>query len=296
MSDVRTIGRPAAYRRKVSSPLASFLHPDGFDRPHAAAVLREGRLVAETGRYVLRSVSDHRVRRATPYAGRAPQRVDEPVVLVPGFLAGDGSLALMARTLRRDGFRTYRSHIHANVGCTVNAAAQLESRLESIAIRRGSRVQVVGHSLGGMLARGVAVRRPDLVSGIVTLGSPMLAPAAHHVSLSASVEVLIRLSRAGVRGLMAEDCVAGDCARQSFDESREPLVDDVAFTAIYSRRDGIVDWRACIDPLATAVEVTASHLGMAVDPGVIDHVSAALGRGAALRERSALEVDRGETA
>jgi pimeloyl-ACP methyl ester carboxylesterase len=178
----------------------------------------------------------------------------------------------------------------------MNAADQLESRLESIAIRRGSRVQVVGHSLGGMLARGIAVRRPDLVSGIVTLGSPMLAPAAHHVSLSASVEVLIRLSRAGVRGLMAEECVAGACARQSFDESRTPLADGVAFTAIYSRRDGIVDWRACIDPLAVAVEVTASHLGMAVDPRVIDRVSAALARGAAQLACSALEVDRGEIA
>jgi pimeloyl-ACP methyl ester carboxylesterase len=276
--------------------LASFLHPDGFDRPPAAAVLRERSLVTETGRYVLRSVCDHRVRHGTPYAARAVRRVDDPVVLVPGFLAGDGSLALMARALRRAGFRTYRSHIHANVGCTMNAADQLESRLESIAIRRGSRVQVVGHSLGGMLARGIAVRRPDLVSGIVTLGSPMLAPAAHHVSLSASVEVLIRLSRAGVRGLMAEECVAGACARQSFDESRTPLADGVAFTAIYSRRDGIVDWRACIDPLAVAVEVTASHLGMAVDPRVIDRVSAALARGAAQLACSALEVDRGEIA
>ena len=159
----------------------------------------------------------------------------EPVVLVPGFMAGDGTLRLMAAALRREGFRTYRSHIHANVGCTLNAAAQLEARLESIAIRRGSRVQIVGHSLGGMLARGLAVRRPDLVSGIVTLGSPMLAPGAHHRSLTASVDVLVRLSRAGVPGLMSEDCVAGSCARQSFDESRRPVPPGVAFTSIWSQ-------------------------------------------------------------
>src|SRR4029453_887622 len=115
------------------------------------------------------------------------------------------------------GFRTYRSHMHANVGCTLTATALLESRLESIAIKRGSRVQIVGHSLGGMLARGLAVRRPDLVAGIVTLGSPMLAPGAHHWTLTKSVEMLLRLSRAGLPGLMSEDCVAGDCARQSFE-------------------------------------------------------------------------------
>ena len=145
-----------------------------------------------------------------------------------------------------------------------------------MALRRGARVLVVGHSLGGMLARGLAVRRPDLVAGIVTLGSPMMAPAAHHASLTRSVEMLIRLGRAGIPGLMSEDCVAGACARASFDEAREPMPAGVDFTTIYSRRDGIVDWRACIDPLARAVEVTASHIGMAFDPRVADAVLAAL--------------------
>ena len=265
-------------RHMSDNPLGSFLMPDGFGRPALAAVLGEGRVVTEAGRYVLHARDERRSRRARPYTDRTAARAVEPVILVPGFMAGDGSLSLMARALRAQGLRTYRSHIHANIGCTANAAAQLESRLEAIALRRGTRVQVVGHSLGGMLARGVAVRRPDLVSGIVTLGSPMLAPAAHHLVLSWGVDTLVRLSRAGLPGLMAEDCVAGACARESFDESRSPMPADVGFTAIYSKRDGIVDWRACIDPLAVPVEVTASHLGMALDPRVIDHVAAALHR------------------
>ena len=275
----------------TSTTLAGFLNPEGFDRPRVSAVLREASLVGETGRYALRSLGDRRARRGAPYSKRSTDRGGEPVVLVPGFMAGDGTLRLMAGALRREGFRTYRSHIHANVGCTLNAATQLEARLESIAIRRGSRVQIVGHSLGGMLARGLAVRRPDLVSGIVTLGSPMLAPGAHHRSLTASVDVLVRLSRAGVPGLMSEDCVAGSCARQSFEESRQPVPAGVGFTSIWSKRDGIVDWRACVDPLADSVEVRTSHIGMAVDPRVIDHVVATLRRTA-----SVLEVDRGETA
>ncbi len=273
--------------------VGSFLRPDGFAPPGAAAVLREGSLVAEAGRYAVRALAEHHARRDLPYAGRTAPRRGEPVILVPGFLAGDASLALMARALRAQGFRTYRSHMHANVGCTLGAAAQLEARLESIAARRGSRVQVVGHSLGGLLARGLAVRRPDLVAGIVTLGSPMLAPGAHHASLAATLEVFVRLSRAGVPGLMGADCVAGECARQSFEESRQPLPPGIPFTAIHSRRDGIVDWRACVDPLAESLEVTASHLGMAVDPRVIDHVVATLHRHDVARS---LEVDRGESA
>lgn len=276
----------------MSPTLADFLLPQGFAIPHPAAVLRESSAATEIGRYALRAAADHRARRATPYASRPGARLGGPVLLVPGFLAGDGTLGLMARSLRAEGFRTYRSHIRSNVGCTLEAAAQLEGRLESIAMRRGSRVQIVGHSLGGMLARGIAVRRPDLVSNVVTLGSPMLAPGAHHLSLTASVEVLVRLSRAGVPGLMSADCVRGDCARESYGQSRRPLPADVGLTAIYSRRDGIVDWRACVDPVAVPVEVTASHLGMAFDPRVIDAVSRALLR----TDLSAVEVDRGKSA
>ena len=180
-------------------------------------------MLTEAGRYALATRQARRTRRAAPYTGRSARLSADPVLLVPGFMAGDATLAFMARALRQQGFRTYRSHIHANVGCTLDAAAQLEARLESIAIRRGARVQIVGHSLGGMLARGLAVRRPDLVSGIVTMGSPMLAPGAHHVVLTRGVDMLVRLSRAGLPGLMSEECVAGTCARQSFDESRSPM-------------------------------------------------------------------------
>jgi triacylglycerol lipase len=268
--------------------VADFLLPEGFTVPGRAAVLREASVVTEAGRLALAGMSRRVGGPRTAYADRGAGRDADPVVLVPGFMAGDASLSLMARALRGQGHRTYRSHIRANVGCTLQAAAQLESRLETVVSRRGRRVQVVGHSLGGMLARGLAVRRPDLVAGIVTLGSPMLAPAAHHVSLARSVEALVRLSRAGVPGVMSLDCVAGDCARASFEESREPLPAGVEFTAVFSRRDGIVDWRACVDPLATPVEVHSSHLGMAVDPSVIAAVAASLAR-----HRASVTVDRG---
>ena len=272
--------------------VAAFLTPEGFAQPSVAAVLREGSILSEAGRYAVHALSARGERRRKPYGSR-PVRVSEPVLMVPGFLAGDASLGPMSRTLRHQGFRTYRADIRANVGCTLAAAEQLEERLEEITQRRGSRMRIVGHSLGGMLARGVAARRPDLVSGIVTLGSPVLAPGAHHASLARSVDLLVRLNRAGLRNLMTEDCVAGHCARESFAQTRAALPGEVEFTAIYSRRDGIVDWRACVDPAARAVEVRSSHVGMAFDPVVIAAVSAAL---RPIVRPSAVEVDRGETA
>ncbi len=256
--------------------MAPWLLPDGYGRPALAALLREGSLVTEAGRFAVRRGTTRHARRRTPYTARTAARAAEPVLLIPGFLAGDWTLAAMGAELRARGFRTYRSQFHANIGCTLNSALTLEGRLEQLAERRGARVQIVGHSLGGMIARGLAVRRPDLVAGIVTMGSPMRAPAAHHAVLTRGVRVLNRLADAGFSSLMSTDCVAGECANLSFTESQEPLRADVSMTNVYSRRDGIVDWRACIDPQGEAVEVRASHIGMAVDPRVMDLVSASL--------------------
>lgn len=264
---------------RTMSTLASFLRPEGYGAPSPAAVAREGLMMAEATRFAARAPRDFWTRRGLSWTERVHPRADDPVILVPGFMAGDSSLALLAAALRREGFRTYRSQIRANVGCTLQAAALLETRLESIAIRRDSRVQIVGHSLGGLLARGLAVRRPDLISGIVTLGSPLMAPAAHHVSLTVMIEMLNRLSRAGLPGVMAEDCVAGTCALASFTEASEPIVEDVRFTSVWSPLDGIVDPQACRDPLSHQVKVRSSHCGMAFDPKVRDVVVAALRMG-----------------
>jgi triacylglycerol lipase len=260
----------------MATVLAPYLLPDGFGRPALAALLREGSLVTEAGRLAVHKGTTRRTRRRTPYAARGAVRAPQPVLLVPGFLAGDWTLRQMSAGLRERGFRTYRSHIHANVGCTLDAAALVESHLERIAQQRGSRVQIVGHSLGGMIARGIAVRRPDLVSGIVTMGSPMLAPGAHHRLLTGGVSVLNRLSAVGLKGFMSRECVSGPCAEISFHEVRQPLPAGVAMTNVYSRRDGIVDWKACIDPDGEHVEVRASHIGLALDPRVIRLVGDAL--------------------
>ncbi|WP_435770161.1 esterase/lipase family protein [Nocardioides sp. SYSU DS0651] len=260
----------------MSNTLAPWLLPEGYGPPALAALLREGSVVTEAGRFAVRRGAVRRHRRRTPYAARAAARAAEPVVLIPGFLAGDWTLRAMGSELRERGFRTYRSQIHANVGCTLTSALTIEARLEQLAERRDSRVQLVGHSLGGMIARGLAARRPDLVAGIVTMGSPMRAPAAHHSVLTRGVQLLTRLSDAGLPGVMSTDCVAGECANLSFTESQEPLRPDVRMTNVYSRRDGIVDWRACVDPQGTATEVRASHIGMAVDPRVLDVVTDAL--------------------
>jgi triacylglycerol lipase len=278
--------RFSGYRHIVDSPLGGFLCPPGYAGPRGLrAIARESSAVVEAARLVRRTAGDRLHRRETPYASLRPVRSPDPVVLVPGFMAGDFTLLLMSRHLRKLGYRTYRSTMHANVGCTQEASYSLERRIEAISIRRERKVTIVGHSLGGLLARGVAARRPDLVDAIVTMGSPMLAPGAVHPILAFDLAVVIALRRAGLGSMMGEDCTSGDCARLSWEESQRPLPKAVAFTSIFSRRDGVVDWRSCLDPVAETVEVSTSHLGMAIDPGVLDIVTDTLARNREQRTR-----------
>lgn len=253
------------------SPVADFLLPEGFAGPTGLrALAREGSVVREAVACRRHARAARAQLRAVPYVNRTASRLGgDPVLLVPGFLAGDYTLAAMSRRLRDLGYRTYRTGIVANAGCLDRGTTAIERRLEAIADRRERKVAIVGHSLGGMMARGLAARRPDLVSGIVTLGSPMLAPGAAHQLLIAQVRLLRGLSRLGLTQLMGDDCTSGACALRMWEESRRPLPAGFVFTAVYSKRDGIADWRACIDPAGQAREVGSSHVGMALDPAVL---------------------------
>jgi pimeloyl-ACP methyl ester carboxylesterase len=155
--------------------VADFLLPEGFVAPGRGAVLREARVVTEAGRLAwsrLGAQVERRVgHRHAAYGGRPVLRDVDPVVLVPGFMAGDGTLRAMSLHLRDEGFRTYRAQFHVNAGCTREAADRLERRLESIAVRRDRKVSLVGHSLGGMLAPKLATLDPKLAGIVVMSGN-----------------------------------------------------------------------------------------------------------------------------
>jgi pimeloyl-ACP methyl ester carboxylesterase len=209
-------------------------------------------------------------------AGVAPGE-GRPVLLVPGFLAGDGSLATMTRWLRAHGYRTRRAGIRANVGCSQDGCLRLEERLEAFAERSGRRVTIVGQSRGGVLARAVAVRRPDLVAGIVTLGAPSVSMLRVHPLVLLQVGVLGALGTGRVPGLFSMRCLRGPCCAPFRADVAAPFPADVGYVALYSRTDGIVDWRACLDPGADElVEIDASHCGMAVNEGAYAQVARAL--------------------
>jgi triacylglycerol lipase len=200
-----------------------------------------------------------------------------PVLLVPGFLAGDRTLATLAKWLRANGYRTRRAGIRANVGCSGEGCERIEERLEAFAERTARRVVLIGQSRGGVLARAVAARRPDLVAGVVSLGAPTMAQLRVHPLVLLQVGLVGALGSGRVPGLFSHRCLRGPCCADFRAGLRAEFPPDVRYMSVYSRTDGIVDWRACLDPAAENVEVDTSHLGMALNPAVYEEIARALG-------------------
>jgi pimeloyl-ACP methyl ester carboxylesterase len=189
----------------------------------------------------------------------------QPVLLVSGLLAGDESFVLMARWLKRTGHRPCRAGIATNVDCSGRSIERLERRLERLAEKSGQRVAIVGQSRGGSFARVLAVRRPDLVSGVVALGSPLRNSLDIHPVVRGSLYAMGALGTIGAPGLMRRSCLWGDCCTSFWEQLEADFPAGVGFVSIYSRTDGIVRWRSCLDPAAEQVEVRASHCGMGVN-------------------------------
>jgi pimeloyl-ACP methyl ester carboxylesterase len=197
--------------------------------------------------------------------GGVPDGRGRPVLLIPGFLAGDGSLSMMAGWLKRAGYRPSRAGIVSNVNCSAVLMPRLEERLERLVALQGRRAAVVGQSRGGTLAKVLAHRRPDLVSGVVALGSPQLNPLAVHPLVRLQVEAVSRLGSLGAPGFFKRSCLEGECCSSFWEALAEPPPPGVQLVSVYSKSDGIVDWRSCLDPHATElIEIGASHCGMAV--------------------------------
>lgn len=195
--------------------------------------------------------------------GRGVARGDgRPVVLMPGFLAGDASLAVLAAWLRRIGHRPYGCGFVANVDCSDRALERVERRVEQLHRRHGRRVALVGHSRGGHFARALAHRCPERVSHAVSLGADLQRMFGISVPTQAAV-VAARRGVAALRRGRTAHCLSPDCTCEFAHHFAAPIpTDRVRFTSVYSKGDGVVHWPGSIVAGADCVEVTGSHIGL----------------------------------
>lgn len=194
-----------------------------------------------------------------------PRSTSNPrtVITVPGIGAGDASMDPLRRYLSRLGHIAGGWTLGRNTGDVEHLWPALNDVVRQRARAGGTRVDLVGWSLGGVLAREVARDNPEIVRSVTTYGTPVVGGPRFTTA-------------AGLYTQMQLD----EIAQMITERERTPIIPSV--TAIYSRNDGVVSWRACLDPFdneAEHVEVGSTHLGMGLDPDVWRTVAHRLERG-----------------
>lgn len=194
---------------------------------------------------------------------KVQQGTGQPILLIPGFLVGDWTLWVMARWLRRLGYRPYLSGIDWNIRAPERTGELLARRIIHVVRETGSPILMVGHSLGGMLARSLgfyfpAPIFPEVIRHVVALGSPIHnSPYPAHPFIRLAFLALQSLGKAG--GKAPPDLLS------FIEKVSAPLPAGVGFTAIFSTQDEVVDWRACLDPQGDNYQVSGRHLGLVVN-------------------------------
>jgi pimeloyl-ACP methyl ester carboxylesterase len=212
--------------------------------PPRSGLFREARGLLELPRLLLR----------TRTLARQPRGHGEPVLVLPGYGAGDISTVMLQSYLRLLGYRVRGQGRRKNSADVSEQLARVLKRLVSFSRKGRQKVRIVGWSLGGYLAREAARERPDLVRQVITLGTPVVGGPKYTV-------IAHSFRRQGI------DIDAIEAQIQL--RNRVSLTTPV--TAIYSRLDGVVAWRACIDNDCSNVEhveVGTTHLGLGFCPEV----------------------------
>lgn len=203
------------------------------------------------------------------YGHGVPRGNGEPVLLIPGFLAGDWMMLELSRWLRRIGYRPYLANIVWNTDCPEVTARRLEQRARAIAGRTNSTLRLVGHSLGGMLAKSVVQRAPELVNRVVTIGSPFRDLVKAHPAVIGIWDKLKEKRSRVVGRNLKPSCGTGHCTCDFVRNMIRPGRVAPAQFAIYSTRDGVVEWESCAEEDERCnTAVSGSHIGLIVQSEV----------------------------
>ncbi|WP_219414921.1 esterase/lipase family protein [Pseudonocardia nigra] len=193
---------------------------------------------------------------AGPWLPALPRGDGQPVLVLPGLMTADSSTRPLRLVLKHLGYRVHGWGLGRNIGPTARAVHGMRDRLDDLAQRYRRPVSIVGWSLGGIFARELARRTPDSVRQVITLGSPIRLASE---SQSRAHRFFERYSHLHIEHWQLP-----------LEHGYEPLT--MPATSIYSKFDGIVAWRACLDdpsPRSENIAVLGSHLGLGHHPAVV---------------------------
>ncbi|HLH08298.1 MAG TPA: hypothetical protein VKW78_13755 [Terriglobales bacterium] len=203
------------------------------------------------------------------YGFGVPKGNGSAVIVIPGFLGTDLYLAQLHSWLSRIGYTAFFSGIGLNAECpNLLIERRLDQTLETALDVTGRPVHLIGHSLGGIIARSIAGQRPNDIASVITLASPFRGTVAHRSILRAAE--LVRQHIIEEHGAaVLPSCYTGRCTCDFLDSLRRKLPSSVRQTAVYTKHDGIVDWRYCRTERSDSdFEVSGTHVGLAFNPAV----------------------------
>jgi len=229
---------------------------------------------------------------APVYYGLGVPRGDHSaVVVIPGFLGTDIYLMEMFAWLRRIGYTPYFSGIGLNAECpNILIQRRLNDTLARAKKETGGRIHLIGHSLGGIIARSVAAQRPSDIASVISLGSPFRGTVMHRSVLRAAEFVRDMIKQEHGDSVLPA-CYTGQCTCNFLGSLRRNLPVRIAQTAIYTKSDGVVDWRYCMTGNPNVdVEVSGTHIGLAFNASVYsimaERLAAAIARPSRQRMRA----------
>ena len=229
MPSFATPAAPAATAAKPPSPLL---------------LLLEGRAPWELGAFLA----------ATPFMDRLPQGDGHPVLVFPGLAANDLATAPLRHFLSERGYAPHRWNFGFNLGPRSGVLRGCVEHVRELHESTGRKLSLIGWSLGGLYAREVAKQVPELVRGVITLGTPFTGEP-----------------KAG-RAWRLYEWLTDSKVDEPDLQARLRVAPPVPTTSIYSKTDGVVAWQTSRNPLGALlenIEVHASHFGMGVNPAVL---------------------------
>lgn len=184
----------------------------------------------------------------------APQGDGHPVMVLPGFMGGDGYNSALRRYLSKLNYAVHGWGMGRNLGPREGVLEGLEERIHYLAERYEGPVSLVGHSLGGIFARELARQFPDKVRQVISLGSPF---GQGRMTASIPARLFSALNPP------EELPISQDVLHHA---------PPVPTTAIYSKGDGIVNWQTTLQKnghaLTQNIQVRGSHCGMTLNPSI----------------------------
>ncbi len=201
------------------------------------------------------------------YGFGVPRGDGSGVILIPGFLGTDLYMMEMHAWLQRIGYKPYFSGVVINAECpNLLIQRHLTETIERALDETGRKIHLVGHSLGGVIARAVAAQRPRDVASVITLAAPFRGTVTSKAVLMATEAIRQRILDEHGETVLP-DCYTGKCTCNFVDSLDRDMPNSMVEAALYTRQDGIVDWRYCRtgDPNVD-FELPGTHIGMAFNP------------------------------